>query len=76
MIGIWLTAYGVAYPLGVLVQGILADALGVRTVLLADAVILTVGTAILAARRTLRSIDTDEAVAALNVGPVDPEELS
>ena len=76
VIGIWLTAYGIAYPVGVLIQGVLADAVGVRTVLVADAVVLAVGTGILVVRRTLRAIDTDEAIAALNVGPVDPEELS
>lgn len=76
VIGIWLTAYGIAYPVGVLVQGLIADAVGVKAVLLADAVILAVGTGVLAVRRTMRAIDTDDAVAALNVGPVDPEELS
>ena len=76
VIGIWLTAYGIAYPVGVLVQGVLADAFGVKWVLLADALILVVGTSVLAARGTMRAIDTEEAVAALNVGPVDPEELS
>lgn len=76
VIGIWLTAYGVAYPVGVLAQGVLADALGVRAVLLGDAVILAVGTLVLLTRGTLRSVDTDEAIAALNIGPVEPEELS
>jgi MFS family permease len=76
VIGIWLTAYGIAYPVGVLVQGILADAVGVRAVLLGDAVLLTLGTVVLLARRTMRALDTEEAIANLNVGPVDPEELS
>jgi len=76
VIGIWLTAYGIAYPVGVLVQGILADAIGVRTVLLGDAVILTIGTTFLLVRKTMQALDTEEAIANLNVGPVDPEELS
>jgi len=76
VIGIWLTAYGIAYPVGVLVQGILADAIGVRTVLLGDAVILTIGTTFLLVRKTMHALDTDEAIANLNIGPVDPEELS
>jgi len=76
VIGIWLTAYGIAYPVGVLVQGILADAVGVRAVLLADAVLLASGAAVLVVRRTLHALDTDEAIAQLNIGPVDPEALS
>jgi MFS family permease len=76
VLGIWLTVYGIAYPLGVLVQGILVDAIDVQTVLVADAIILAIVTVVLVVRRTLRSLDTVETVANLNVGPVDPEELS
>lgn len=76
VLGIWLTAYGVAYPVGVLVQGVLADHVGVRAVLLADAVLLAVGTAVLVLRRTLAALDTPDAIASLNVGPVDPEAIS
>lgn len=76
VIGIWLTVYGLAFPVGVLVQGILADAIGVRTVLIADAIILTIGTLMLLARRALKALDTEEAIANLNIGPTDPEELS
>lgn len=76
VLGIWLTFYGIAYPMGVLVQGILADRIGVRTVLLGDAVLLTIGTVVLMVRGTMEALDTDEAIANLNVGPVDPEELS
>jgi predicted MFS family arabinose efflux permease len=75
VIGIWLTMYGIAYPVGVLVQGILADHIGVQTVLIADAVLLAVGTIALMIRRTLQTLDTEETIASLNVGPVDPEEL-
>lgn len=59
VIGIWLTAYGLAYPVGVLVQGWLADRIGLRPLLLGDAVILAGVTAWLAARRTLRSVDVE-----------------
>jgi MFS family permease len=76
VLGIWLTVYGIAYPVGVLVQGILVDAIDVQTVLVADAIILATVTVVLVVRRTLRSLDTEEAIANLNVGPVDPEELS
>ena len=75
VLGIWLTVYGVAYPVGVLVQGILADHIGVQTVLIADAVLLGGGTVALMIRRTLQTLDTEETIANLNVGPVDPEEL-
>ena len=75
VLGIWLTVYGVAYPVGVLVQGILADHVGVRAVLITDAALLAVGTVALMIRRTMHSLDTEETIASLNVGPVDPEEL-
>jgi MFS family permease len=75
VLGIWLTVYGVAYPVGVLAQGIIADHIGVRTVLIADSVLLAAGTIALMVRRTLHTLDTEETIAALNVGPVDPEEL-
>jgi len=75
VLGIWLTVYGVAYPVGVLVQGIIADHIGVQTVLIVDSALLAVGTVALMIRRTLRSLDTEETIASLNVGPVDPEEL-
>jgi len=75
VLGIWLTVYGIAYPVGVLVQGILADHIGVQTVLIADAVLLGGGTIVLMIRRSLQTLDTEETIANLNVGPVDPEEL-
>ncbi len=59
VIGIWLMCYGLAYPVGVLVQGWLADRIGLRTLLLADAAILTVVTGVLVWRRALRSVDVD-----------------
>jgi MFS family permease len=75
VLGIWLTVYGIAYPVGVLVQGIIADHIGVQTVLIVDSVLLAVGTVALMIRRTLQTLDTEETIASLNVGPVDPEEL-
>ena len=59
VIGIWLMCYGLAYPVGVLVQGWLADRIGLRTLLLGDAVILVAVTLVVVARRTLRSVDVD-----------------
>jgi len=70
VLGIWLMVYGIAYPVGVLVQGVLVDAFGVRSVLLADAAILAGVTVLLAARRSLEA--TDRAVAALPVARPDP----
>ncbi len=70
VLGIWLMAYGIAYPVGVLVQGVLVDAFGVRSVLLADALILAGVTGLLAVRRSLEA--TDRAVAAIPGGHPDP----
>jgi len=47
----------------------------VQTVLIVDSVLLAVGTVALMIRRTLQTLDTEETIASLNVGPVDPEEL-
>ena len=58
-----------------LVQGILADHVGVQAVLITDAALLAIGTIALMIRRTMHSLDTEETIASLNVGPVDPEEL-
>jgi hypothetical protein len=44
-------------------------------VLVTDAALLAVGTVALMIRRTMHSLDTEDTIAALNVGPVDPEEL-
>jgi hypothetical protein len=56
------------------VQGILADAIGIRVVLVIDGVLLGLFLAWSRAKRLLRRLDTEEATANLNVGPVDPEE--
>ena len=74
VMGIWLTSFGLFNPLGVLVQGVLADAIGIRLVLVIDGVLLAAFLAWSGATRRLRRLDTEEATANLNVGPVDPEE--
>ena len=74
VLGIWLTSFGLLNPLGVLVQGVLADAIGIRWVLAVDGVLLVLFLLWSVATRRLRHLDTAEATANLNVGPVDPEE--
>lgn len=74
VMGIWLTSFGLFNPLGVLVQGVLADAIGIRWVLVIDGLLLVLFLAWSGATRRLRHLDTAEATANLNVGPVDPEE--
>ncbi len=74
VMGIWLTSFGLFNPLGVLVQGILADAIGIRVVLVIDGVLLGLFLAWARAKSLLRRLDTEEATTNLNVGPVDPEE--
>ncbi len=74
VMGIWLTSFGLFNPLGVLVQGVLADAIGIRVVLVVDGVLLGLFLAWSRAKHLLRRLDTEEATANLNVGPVDPEE--
>jgi MFS family permease len=74
VMGIWLTSFGLFNPLGVLVQGVLADAIGIRSVLVIDGLLLAVFLVWSIATHRLRHLDTAEATANLNVGPVDPEE--
>jgi MFS family permease len=74
VMGIWLTSFGLFNPLGVLVQGVLADAIGIRLVLVIDGALLGVFLAWSGLTHRLRHLDTEEATAHLNVGPVDPEE--
>jgi len=74
VLGIWLTSFGLFNPLGVLVQGVLADAVGIRWVLAIDGALLVAFLIWSVATRRLRHLDTAEATANLNVGPVDPEE--
>ena len=42
VLALWLTIFGAFYPIGSLIQGNLSDAIGVRAVLVADAVVLLV----------------------------------
>ena len=74
VMGIWLMSFGLFNPLGVLVQGVLADAIGIRWVLAIDGVLLVLFLVWSVATHRLRRLDTAEATANLNVGPVDPEE--
>jgi MFS family permease len=74
VLGIWLTSFGLFNPLGVLMQGVLADAIGIRWVLAIDGVLLALFLLWSIATHRLRHLDTAEATANLNVGPVDPEE--
>lgn len=80
VLGIWLVSFGICNPLGVLAQGVLADALGVRAVLVADGLLLAAFFAWLVAGRRVRALDAFAAGEVsdhepLAVGPVDPEEL-
>jgi MFS family permease len=81
VIGIWLVSFGVCNPLGVLLQGVLADAVGVRAVLVADGLLLAAFFTWLQARDRLGVLDhhapgvPDDDHEPLAVGPVDPEEL-
>jgi MFS family permease len=74
VMGIWLMSFGLFNPLGVLVQGVLADAIGIRWVLAIDGVLLVLFLVWSVATHRLRRLDTAEATANLNVGPVDAEE--
>ncbi|MFO7590066.1 MAG: MFS transporter, partial [Acidimicrobiia bacterium] len=74
VLAIWLTTFGLCYPLGVLLQGMAADAVGIRSVLIVDGLLLLAFFAWTARSGRLRHLDTEEATANLNVGPVDPEE--
>jgi MFS family permease len=72
VIGIWLTSYGIFNPLGVLAQGVLADAIGIRTVLVADGVLLAAFFAWMRTSRRLRTLDTDEALRHVAAAPITP----
>lgn len=74
VIAIWLTTFGIFYPLGVVLQGVAGDTFGIRSVLIVDGIALLVFFAWTAQAGRLRHLDTAEATANLMVGPVDPEE--
>lgn len=54
---LWLMTFGTFYPLGTILQGVIADALGVRAVLVGSAVLMAVVLGFVIARRLLPSID-------------------
>ena len=56
---LWLQSYGIGLPIGLVVQGVLADRWGVRTMLGIDAVILGVGAAVAIISGGLRPMDAD-----------------
>jgi MFS family permease len=60
--GIWLTSFGIFNPLGVVLQGVLADAVGIRPVLVVDGVLLAGFFAWIRASRRARRLDSDEAL--------------
>jgi MFS family permease len=72
VIGFWLTSYGIFNPLGVLAQGVLADAIGIRTVLIADGLLLAAFFTWMRASRRLRTLDTDEALRHVAAAPITP----
>ena len=74
VIAIWLTTFGIFYPLGVVLQGVAADTFGIRSVLIVDGILLLIFFAWIARTGLLHHLDTEEATANLTVGPVDPEE--
>jgi hypothetical protein len=54
VLALWLTIFGAAYPIGSLVQGNLSDVVGIRAVLVGDAVVLFTFSTILRVRRAWR----------------------
>ena len=54
---LWLMTFGVFFPLGTILQGVVADIVGVRAVLVASGGLVILVTAALAARRVLPAID-------------------
>ena len=72
VIGIWLTSFGIFNPLGVLAQGVLADAIGIRTVLIIDGVLLGAFFTWMRTSRRLRTLDTDEALRHVAAAPITP----
>lgn len=57
VLALWLTLFGAGYPIGALIQGNLSDAIGVRAVLVADAVVLFAFATALRLRRAWRHLD-------------------
>jgi MFS family permease len=62
VVGIWFTSFGICNPLGVVLQGVLADAIGIRLVLVVDGVLLAAFFAWLRLTRRADRLDSDEAL--------------
>jgi MFS family permease len=62
VVGIWFTTFGVCNPLGVVLQGVLADAIGIRPVLVIDGVLLASFFAWLRLTHRAGRLDRDEAL--------------
>jgi MFS family permease len=62
VVGIWLTSFGIFNPIGVLAQGAIADAIGIRTVLVVDGVLLAAYFAWIRVTGRVRLLDSDEAL--------------
>ncbi len=60
---VWLMTFGLCMPCGVLGQGALTDAIGVRTVFTIDAAIMLIMLGLLGLRRVLHRLDTTTAIA-------------
>jgi MFS family permease len=83
VMGIWLVVYGLSNPSGVLAQGAIADAVGVRWVLVADGLLVGIFVCWLVSSGRIRTQDamtdapeTELSGAGILLGPVDPEENS
>lgn len=59
MASLWMQSYGIGLPIGLVLQGLLADRWGVRTMIAIDAVILGVGALAALLSGFLRSMDVD-----------------
>jgi MFS family permease len=62
VVGIWLTSFGIFNPIGVLAQGAIADAVGIRTVLVVDGVLLAAYFTWIRVSGRVRLLDSDEAL--------------
>jgi MFS family permease len=68
VVGIWLTSFGIFNPIGVLAQGALADAIGIRTVLVIDGALLAVFFVWIRVTARTRLLDSDEALRHVEAG--------
>jgi hypothetical protein len=68
VVGIWLTSFGIFNPVGVLAQGVLADAIGIRTVLVIDGALLAVFFVWIRVTARTRLLDSDEALRHVEAG--------